>query len=487
MESLAAPKFPPLLPVDKMDDLRAAMAAAAGGDEELESLLRNFHRFSQGYKDALMEAQGLRVNYTSESERRQALESHIADLKSDNERLRRLYTETLFKFTNQMKFHTESRNLKEELEKAKTSLLSMEEEYKREIEQLKLSSEMNCNALENKLNCALVQQATNEAVIKQLNLELEAHKAHIDMLSSRLEEVTADVHQHYKHEVQDLKDVIIVEQEEKNDMHRKLQNAENELRILKTKQAEQQRDSISVQHVETLKQKVMKLRKENETATTAAAAGGRLLRNFHCFSQGYKDALMEAQVLRVSYISESDKRQALESHMKFHTESRNLKEELEKANTRLLSMEEKNKREIEQLKLGSEMNSNALENKLSCALVQQAINEAVINQLNMELEAHKAHIDMLSSRLEEDLKDVIIVEQEEKNDMHRKLDNAENECKSNLTALLTKSILKMKLAEQQRDSVSIQHVETLKQKVMKLRKENESLKRRLASSELDCS
>ncbi|XP_015689143.1 protein At-4/1 isoform X3 [Oryza brachyantha] len=204
------------------------MAAAAGGDEELESLLRNFHRFSQGYKDALMEAQALRVNCSSESEKRQALESHIADLKSDNERLRRLYTETLFKFTNQMKFHTESRNLKEELEKANIRLLSREEEYKREIEQLKLGSEMNSNDLENKLSCALVQQATNEAVIKQLNLELEAHKAHIDMLSSRLEQVTFDVHQRYKNEIQDLKDVIIVEQAEKNDMHIKLQNAENE-------------------------------------------------------------------------------------------------------------------------------------------------------------------------------------------------------------------------------------------------------------------
>ncbi|KAG8058108.1 hypothetical protein GUJ93_ZPchr0002g25356 [Zizania palustris] len=238
---------------------------AAGGDEELESLLRNFHHFSQGYKDALMEAQALRVEYSSESQKRESLESHIADLKSDNERLRRLYTETLFKFTNQMKFHTESRNLKEELEKANRRLLSMEEEYKREIEQLKLGSEMNSSALESNLSCALVQQATNEAVIKQLKLELEAHRAHINMLNSRLEQVTADVHLQYKNEIQDLKDVIMIEQEEKNGMHMKLRNAENELRVMKMKQAEQQRDSISVLHVETLKQKVMKLRKENES------------------------------------------------------------------------------------------------------------------------------------------------------------------------------------------------------------------------------
>ena len=37
--------------------------------------------FEQGYKDAITEAQALRVNFSSESKKREALESHIADLK----------------------------------------------------------------------------------------------------------------------------------------------------------------------------------------------------------------------------------------------------------------------------------------------------------------------------------------------------------------------------------------------------------------------
>ncbi|GJM90202.1 hypothetical protein PR202_ga06460 [Eleusine coracana subsp. coracana] len=238
---------------------------ATTGDKELELLLRNFHSVSQGYKNALTEVQSLRVNYSTESKKCEALESHITDLKKDNDRLRRMYTETLFKFTNQVKFHAESRSLKEELEKANCRLLSMEEEHKREIEQLKHSKEVSTNALESKLSCALVQQAADEAAMKQLKLELNAHKDHIDMLRSRLEQVTTDVHLQYKNEIQDLRDVVALEQEEKNDMHRKLQNAENELRITRMQQAEQQRDSISVKHVETLKQKVMKLRKENES------------------------------------------------------------------------------------------------------------------------------------------------------------------------------------------------------------------------------
>uniref|UniRef100_A0A453NBL6 Uncharacterized protein n=1 Tax=Aegilops tauschii subsp. strangulata TaxID=200361 RepID=A0A453NBL6_AEGTS len=165
----------------------------------------------------------------------------------------------------QIKYHTEAQSLKEELGKANSRLLSMEEEHKREVEQLKHDNEMNCNALESKLSCALVQQAADEAAIKQLKLDLGAHKAHIDMLGSKLEQVTAEVHMKYKNDIQDLHDVIMVEQEEKDDTQRKLKTAENELRILKMKQAEQQRDSVSVQHVESLKQKVMKLRKENES------------------------------------------------------------------------------------------------------------------------------------------------------------------------------------------------------------------------------
>ncbi|GFZ21891.1 hypothetical protein Acr_29g0010530 [Actinidia rufa] len=68
---------------------------------------------------------------------------------------------------------------------------------------------------------------------------------------------------HYEN--QDLKDCLMVEEEEKNELHnKKLQNLEKELLISRTKLVEHHRDSTSNRHVETLKQKIMKLRKENE-------------------------------------------------------------------------------------------------------------------------------------------------------------------------------------------------------------------------------
>lgn len=65
-------------------------------------------------------------------------------------------------------------------------------------------------------------------------------------------------------EIQDLRDCLLVEQEEKHELKRKLQDLEKELLISRTKLVEQQRDSASNRQVETLKSRMMKLRKENE-------------------------------------------------------------------------------------------------------------------------------------------------------------------------------------------------------------------------------
>nr|TKW28467.1 hypothetical protein SEVIR_3G324909v2 [Setaria viridis]TKW28468.1 hypothetical protein SEVIR_3G324909v2 [Setaria viridis] len=42
-------------------------------------------QFTIGYKEALMEIQALRVNYSTKNKKREALESHISYLNRDNE------------------------------------------------------------------------------------------------------------------------------------------------------------------------------------------------------------------------------------------------------------------------------------------------------------------------------------------------------------------------------------------------------------------
>nr|CAD1827621.1 unnamed protein product [Ananas comosus var. bracteatus] len=209
------------------------MGAITMSDEAMESLLRSFDQISQGYKDALAEIQSLRLTYSSENRRCEALETTYNGLKIDNERLRKLYAETLFKFANHMKCHIESRSLKSELEKANCRLLNLEEEHKRTIAILKQENELKIHDIANQLNCSLLQREADEATIKQLQLDLAARESHITTLSEKLGQVTTDV--------------------------------DTKLKLMKIRQAEQLMDSVSIHHVEILKQKIMKLRKENES------------------------------------------------------------------------------------------------------------------------------------------------------------------------------------------------------------------------------
>ncbi|MBA0737778.1 hypothetical protein Gogos_011225, partial [Gossypium gossypioides] len=115
----------------------------------------------------------------------------------------------------------------------------------------------------------LLEKATNEATIIQLRKDLATHKSHAQVLSKKLDQLQSDEESKYLLEIWDLKDCLLIEQEEKNELTKKLQEAEKECKfvivlISRTKLGEQQQDSASNQQVETLKLKIMKLRKENE-------------------------------------------------------------------------------------------------------------------------------------------------------------------------------------------------------------------------------
>ncbi|MFS7918444.1 hypothetical protein Hanom_Chr03g00201111 [Helianthus anomalus] len=142
--------------------------------------------------------------------------------------------------------------------------LNLQQEFRNAIKQLKHDYENRINGLEVQIKDNVAQKKANESTINQLHQDLAAHRNHVEALSKRLDQVHSDVEMTYQYEIQDLKDCLMMEQEEKNDLNRKLQSLEKELLISRTKLAENKQDLSSNRHVETLKQKVMKLRKENE-------------------------------------------------------------------------------------------------------------------------------------------------------------------------------------------------------------------------------
>ncbi|KAJ9556855.1 hypothetical protein OSB04_011469 [Centaurea solstitialis] len=191
----------------------------------------------------------------------------------------KLYTESINKLANQVKLlerRNNYRRLKEELMRVNDEHTREVIEFRNAISLLKHDYQNRIKDLEVQIKDMLAQKTANESTISQLHQDLVAHKNHVEALAKRLDRVHCDTSTSFcranecdaffldQLEIQDLKDCLMIEQEEKNGLNRKLQSLEKELLISKTKLAENKQDLSSSRHVETLKQKVMTLRKENE-------------------------------------------------------------------------------------------------------------------------------------------------------------------------------------------------------------------------------
>ncbi|KAL9314698.1 hypothetical protein ACSQ67_020150 [Phaseolus vulgaris] len=263
---------------------------AATSDEEMESLLSAFDQIYEDAKSGISEMQLLQSNYNAEFKMRESLQVASNALKRENDRLAKLYSESLKNLADQLDYRTKCLNLKEELERAKNEVSLKEDGHRKDTELLKREYEQQIACLEAQVKESLHEKATYEATISQLHGDLAAHKSHMQVLAMRLDQLHVEVEskckafclpvkcmdflclkfliylyvRSYNSEVQDLKECLSVEQEEKNELNRKIQNLEKELLICKGKLVDQQQEMTANWHVETLKQKIMKLRKENE-------------------------------------------------------------------------------------------------------------------------------------------------------------------------------------------------------------------------------
>ncbi|NP_001313099.1 protein At-4/1-like [Nicotiana tabacum] len=237
---------------------------AATTDEAMESLLSSFDQIYDEFKNGAVEIQTLQADYITGSTKREALEFTVQRLQSENDRLRKLYAESLNTLAYKIESHSSCQSLKEDLKGVHHEFLQKENEYIRTIESLKGDHAERIQELESQIRRYQTEDAVNKATINQLRHDLVVHRSQMEALKRNLDQVSAEVDSRYHYEIQGLKDSLLVEQEEKNELNKRLRDMEKELFISRTKLVEYQQDSTSSQHMHTLKQKIMKLRKENE-------------------------------------------------------------------------------------------------------------------------------------------------------------------------------------------------------------------------------
>ncbi|KAL1819920.1 hypothetical protein ACET3Z_014789 [Daucus carota] len=233
-------------------------------NDEFDLMLSDFNQIYDDFNKSAEEIKLLKANCNAEVKKREALQFSLDSLKSENERLANLYTECLNKMADQVERDCNFKRLQEEVKRLRDECGRKENEHMNTVEILKQEYAARITDMETQIRACLIQKTSNEATIVQLHQDLAMHRKHIEVLVTRLERVHLDVESKYQNENQDLRDCLSIEQEEKNDLNRRLQDTEKELLVSKAKLGEQQHDLSSSRNVETLKQKIMKLRKENE-------------------------------------------------------------------------------------------------------------------------------------------------------------------------------------------------------------------------------
>ncbi|KAM6584682.1 hypothetical protein CsatB_011684 [Cannabis sativa] len=181
---------------------------------------------------------------------------------AENERLVKLYTESLNNVVDQLEHRTTCHSLKEQLKRMNDGCLSKEDERRKIEESVKQEYAKKISDLETQIRGLVLEKATKEATLNQLRQDLGAHKSHIQYLAGRLERVNLNVESKYEIEIRGLRDCITNEQEEKRELNHKLQQLEKEC---ESKIVKQQPNLTSDAHNETLLKTNVEPRKENKT------------------------------------------------------------------------------------------------------------------------------------------------------------------------------------------------------------------------------
>uniref|UniRef100_A0A803KZT3 Uncharacterized protein n=1 Tax=Chenopodium quinoa TaxID=63459 RepID=A0A803KZT3_CHEQI len=140
-----------------------------------------------------------------------------------------------------------SHNLKEELQKLTTESFKVAKDHRKTVESLKRNQEEEIRVLGVQIGEIWRQKSADEATIYQLHHELISLRSGMK-----------DVEEKSRGEIEDLRDCIFAEQEEKKELSKKVRDLEKELLVSKTKQF-----FSSDKQLDLLKQKMMKLRREN--------------------------------------------------------------------------------------------------------------------------------------------------------------------------------------------------------------------------------
>eukprot|EP00249_Psilotum_nudum_P010101 c22335_g1_i1 orf=27-695(+) len=207
-------------------------------DCELDSILRDFDVLHQEYKDWMSEIVSVKLKLAAEVQRRESAESTCSGLEKDKLRLMKVQEEILGQMAQQAH---------------KDMVANVVKEHNKEI-----------GILQNQIRQYQEQLALKDAAMAQLEEEIAHFHSVTDALRKGLQQTQTDAEKKYSHDIEDLQKRLKMELDGKQKLHEDMQRVENSFLIARMKYEEQLRELSSNRHAEAFKQKIMRLRKENE-------------------------------------------------------------------------------------------------------------------------------------------------------------------------------------------------------------------------------
>eukprot|EP00249_Psilotum_nudum_P010102 c22335_g1_i2 orf=27-773(+) len=233
-------------------------------DCELDSILRDFDVLHQEYKDWMSEIVSVKLKLAAEVQRRESAESTCSGLEKDKLRLMKVQEEILGQMAQQIEYRTKYEALCEQLKSYEEQFRNKENAHKDMVANVVKEHNKEIGILQNQIRQYQEQLALKDAAMAQLEEEIAHFHSVTDALRKGLQQTQTDAEKKYSHDIEDLQKRLKMELDGKQKLHEDMQRVENSFLIARMKYEEQLRELSSNRHAEAFKQKIMRLRKENE-------------------------------------------------------------------------------------------------------------------------------------------------------------------------------------------------------------------------------
>ncbi|KAJ7543300.1 hypothetical protein O6H91_09G032100 [Diphasiastrum complanatum] len=216
------------------------------------------------YRDVKVEIKETKASLAVEIKKREAAEAICSSLEREKQWWMKFQEENMANTILQLDFRMKNDELWHQLKTLEEKHTTDQKEHEQSLHTITHQHKESMA----KMECELrnLQDCINAKDVAMTYFEEEVAQLHviIDDIKRDAEQLQRDEHEKCRHEVEELAILLEVEKREREKSQSDLQKAEHWSMLTKLKYEEQIREMSSNRFEETLKHKIMKLRKENE-------------------------------------------------------------------------------------------------------------------------------------------------------------------------------------------------------------------------------